>query len=519
MKIFKSFRLPHWSTLIGLIVLIGILVGDRMMMKRSYPDEPVTLTLEKNMPLLDVTYHAEQIGQVRKGETVQYLGVMEGGGDRPCGLLVQKTTGERGLISSLEMGYPLFVKNKKDSTHIRIEKYGKSSNGATCHIINGAGVRSEVRMKDIRPVLPENMRHQILNDDGAYFMTKQKFENLYIGSTFAENEARYRPSMHVARTKNGWTAFYLNLTVLDLDNGHLNKPIIEYNAQGVATGYSYAKGYNSGNNKWVIRWMPMLGRIVDNDLFARLIEGSLYENWIDEVNEGYGPTQYASLSDVPWHSWAIVILYIILIIVWIFLMCTLPSLIADASLYCRWIYYHLPDGIVALLFAAVGLVSLYIWTALMAAWGCLWLFLPIIPITGLCGIFFSQRYLATSPSSRCPECRRMEVNEFVKREFNREYNEWRHESKKVDSHTSRWQTWTEVTTKYSNGSTTKHKENVQNHSRTETLYADYNVLYHVKEYYNYYECQGCGYIEKIRDEELQELQRMHSGHHTTVSTT
>ena len=105
----------------------------------------------------------------------------------------------------------------------------------------------------------------------------------------------------------------------------------------------------------------------------------------------------------------------------------------------------------------------------------------------------------------------MFTNKFLKREFIREYEEWDDESVAIDSHTERWQTWTEVTTKYGDGRTTTGKENVRNHSRTTTTYDDYKVLYKVKEYEISFRCSECGNIEKIVDHDYQELRREYVG--------
>ena len=512
----STFRLPHWSTIIGLVVLLGILIGDRIVSKTSFPDNPVRLVLDRNIAMQRVTSGEKGvIAQLRQGEMVKYLGVIEGGGTRPCGIIVETEAGERGLLSAMDMGYPLFRDN--DSSRITILSYDDSDTWTRCNIVNEAGVKTRVDLDDIRPVLPDSLRPYVLRTEGDYFMSKEKFENLYIGASLADNEKRYRPAMQIDKTPNGSEAYYPNLEVVDFEEGHIYNPIITYDASGIATNYRWAVDHWHSNNRLIVKYLPKLPYIIDKDIYASLISGSLYEHAFSENETEYGETEPASLTDVPLRRWVGLIVYLLTGLIWIFLMCTLPSLIMDASLYCRWLYYHLPDWAVAIIFSLVGLFSIYLWTALMTVWGCLWIFLPVIIFTGLCGWAYSQRLLSDTPSKRCVKCRRMEVNKYRDRKFLREYDEWRPEKKKVDSRTSRWQSWTEVTHKYSNGSTKTEKRDVKNHSRTETLYADYNVLYHVKEYMNYYECQGCHYVEELQDEELQELQRMHTGHHTEVT--
>jgi hypothetical protein len=61
----KTFRLPHFSTWLGIIVLTAILVGDRILITPSF-HEPVSYTVPKTADLLmpaplQVGYHIYQL--------------------------------------------------------------------------------------------------------------------------------------------------------------------------------------------------------------------------------------------------------------------------------------------------------------------------------------------------------------------------------------------------------------------------------------------------------------------------
>ena len=132
MKIdFKLMRLPVMSTMIGVIVLCGIFIVDRVMLQRNFPEDPMQIVIEKNTPLLSTHFKGEVIGQVNKNDTVSYLGMMSGGGARPTGLLVEKRSGERGIVSPIDLGYPLRLRNDKDSmglvTVVSIGKLSESN--------------------------------------------------------------------------------------------------------------------------------------------------------------------------------------------------------------------------------------------------------------------------------------------------------------------------------------------------------------------------------------------------------
>ena len=485
------------------------------------------IKLEKNIPLLSiVTGDKESVATLHKGDSVRFLGVVEGTYSYPYGLLVETSAGERGLLAAAELGYPMYYKINKDSAvavkvkSMGLEKKGKSRIGHWFYnVVTDNGKKEKVDLDDVRPILPDSIGKVQLRKDGDYFMTKKKFERLYIGKKLAENDALYRPAWLIDKTKKGFLAYYPNIEIIDVNDGTIRNPLVIYDKDSVAVQFAYEDGHVRTNNRWIVKWTPLLGTIVDCDFFCGLIEGSLYTGWFDEGEEDYSRPNVGSWKEVPWWKWAVAILWIICGLIWVFLMCTLPSLIFEALLYCRYVYYHLSDGAVASIFGVIALVATYIWFVLMTVWGCLWLFLPIIVFAGIGAWGYAERLLGTTPHERCTQCRRMEINLYRNTEFIREYDEWRHDSQAIASHTDRWKTWTDVTTKWSDGTTSHSRENERNHSRTTTLYADYNVLYHVKLYHKYYECQACGNVEAIPEEKLTELMRHKTGEHTTVTET
>lgn len=521
-----NIKLPHAATIAGIVVLAVILVGQRVFLKKSFPEQPMKIVLDRNIPLLSlITGDDENVAKLRKGDTVSYLGVVEGAHNRPYGLLVQTKEGERGLLAAAEMGFPMLLTDKKDSLPVTVksvfrEKAKKGDKGTLYYnIVTAAGEKKKVRMNQIRPILPDSLTEYRLLTKGDYFMTKAKFEKLYLGHKLAENEALYRPAWMIDKTKKGYLAYYPNIEVIDFSDGKTRNPMIVYGADSVAVTYGFESGHTYGNNRLIIKWMPLLGRIIDVDFFASLIEGSIYSDWVHADNENYTAKLKPSFSDVPFKYWIGFVLWVVCGLIWVFLTCTLLSLIFEAALYCRFIYYPLSDGAVVSFFGIVAFVTTYIWFGLMAIWGCLWLFLPGVVIAGVSVFTYSERMLGTVPHQRCLKCRQMEMVSFLDSEFIKEYDEWRHDSRAIASHTDRWKTWTDVTTRWSDGRTTHSRENERNHSRTTTLYADYNVLYHVKLYHNHYQCAKCGGIETHAEEKLTELMRHKTGEHTSVSET
>ena len=521
----NNIKLPHAATIAGIIVLVVTLIGQRICLKKSFPEQPMKIVLDRNVPMLSLIAGDDEIvAKLRKGDTVQFLGVVEGNYHHPYGLLVQTPEGERGLLAAAEMGYPMMLTSKKDSLPVTVkslfrEKSKKKGDKGTLYynIVTAGGEKKKVHMNQIRPVLPDSLAKYCLQSDGDYFMTKEKFEKLYIGHKLDENDARYRQAWLIDKTKKGYLAYYPNIEVIDLSDGKIRNPMVVYDKDSIAVTYGLESA--KGNNRYLIKWLPFLGKIVDSDFFTSFIEGSIYNDWIHADNENYTEKADPKFSDVKWYYWLGAILWIVFGLIWVFLPCTLPSLVLDASLYCRYLYYHLSDGALSIIFGIIALAATYLWFVLMTIWGCIWFFLPGVIIAGLSGFAYSERLLGNLPHDRCLKCRQMEMVHFQNSEFIREYDEWRHDSKPISSHTERWKTWTDVTTRWSDGSTTHSRKDERNHSRTTTLYADYNVLYHVKLYHNHYKCALCGNIETLPEEKLTELQRVKTGEHTSVSET
>jgi hypothetical protein len=389
------------------------------------------------------------------------------------------------------------------------------SNICKCKVRGEDGREKEYLLEKVRPVLPDSMQNLVLRLKGCYLMSKEKFERLYIGKTMAENDARYRPALYVKKTQTGWEAFYQQLEIIDFnDTFSKMKPLVEYNEEGIATGYTLMNPHNVDFfHRYIYKYVPFVKTLMDFDPLATLIEGSIYQNCVDGIDHyGEGNDHYG-----VWR-WTVGIGYILCALIWIFLLGTLPLLLLESALYCRYIFYPLPDSILEMLFAIVAIVSAYVWFVMASVWGCIGLTLPIILVACNSAYHRATRLLNTAPPRRCPKCRRMDLYVFTHRDFIKEYDEWREESEAKNSSSKHWQSWTDVITKWSDGRTTTDRTNVRNHTTTTTHYADYKVLYHVKEYNEFYECRGCHNVEVYMVPDEKELKRIKVGEHTETTT-
>lgn len=508
------FKLPNWKTILGLVVLGGILIFNQVVMVRHFPKNSKELVLDRNIALLEATNSQTPIAQLRKGDKVKYLGVVKAESKCPCGLVVETANGERGLLSTVDMGYPQMLADSEDKTCITIKRVFWEKNHPEYEIIKANGEKETVDMYDVRPVLPPDMRNLIIKKSGDYYMTRGKFENLYIGSSMAENDARYRPALHIDKVANGWKAYYPNLEIIT--DGKVRNPIITYDAKGIATGFTWEENYVRRSNEWLLMLMPFIYSIADNDFLARFIEIPLYTNMLIENDEYYGEGSYKSTEDIPTICIIGIFSYFIFGIIWILLMGTLPSLILDASLYCRHLYFHLPDWILQVAFVIIGLVCTYIWIALMAIWGCFWMFLPVIAVFGIISAIYSIRHLNMVPHDRCEQCRRMNTMEFVKTEYTKIKPETRKKSVARNVMTETWKTWTERE-RWEGSDRKADFSDIKKHTKTTTEYDDYDVKCLVQYKIDFYKCSVCGYIEEAVEELVEEVSRTKTGEHTEVT--
>ena len=307
----KTFRLPHFSTWLGIIVLTAILVGDRILITPSF-HEPVSYTVPKTADLLMPVDKVVPIGKVQKGETVQYFGVLRGDDDRPIGILVQTASGERGVLTAPSLGFPKRAVLEEDE-------------------------QDDLRNDKITCILPPELPHWDLREKGDYYMSVEKFERLYIGATFEENEARYRPAFGVVKEGKATYAYYPNIELVNFGNGEIYNPVVQYDAQGVAVAYTFSPG-SLTNNRMLILLMPKLSSIIDNDFFARFIAGSVYHHAFTDEMDNFGEYSDNFYYNHRWLLYVRLFFMVLVFLCWMIFMVTLPSLILEAGLYSRWIY-------------------------------------------------------------------------------------------------------------------------------------------------------------------------------------
>ena len=65
----KIDKFPHVATIVGVIVLGLTLIGQRVFLKKSFPDQPLKIVLEKNISLESIVANDDAVvAKLKKGD-------------------------------------------------------------------------------------------------------------------------------------------------------------------------------------------------------------------------------------------------------------------------------------------------------------------------------------------------------------------------------------------------------------------------------------------------------------------
>ena len=507
-----NFKGSTMTCLVLSILFFGLIVYNQLTLHNLLPEQPVQIVLTQKMNLEAPVGKENTTVSLSKGDTLSVLGYRNGGITHAPQLLVETRNGMRGFVSTIDLEYGHYIKKNESFDTITIIGKAGTETSPKIKVRYADGKEQEYGYSSLRPILPDSIDQWEFNEKGWYYMSKAKFERLYLGKTLAEADGYYRPHTTAVQTKEGWIVSFDQIQVFDKNQGKFLAPMITYNDSLIATSYDLLYPY--GNNAWVLKWWPLTETIIDCDLFASLIQSSFYEH------HTFGKDFTLAGGDKPWWAWALAGLYILLALMW--LVCTpmIPATVMGAALQNRYSFYHLSDTVVEFLITAATAIAAYIWLTLLLTWGLLWFVaLPLIFAAFIAaGIAISP--LNTSPHHRCLGCRRLYTMNFQERVWGETYERWEMVTEKgnlLHQEHSSYKTWTETT--YSNGTTSKSNE--KTHHVTDSTYAihHYNVLFRYHPYDDLYKCRSCGYIEKIHAYQKEELQREYKSSGTTTITT
>ncbi len=504
----REAKIHFYGCLAALAVIVGIHLVNWFFNDNTVPRNPEKVKLEKPATLHGRVNNEDFEIKIKKGHEIEILGVRKGSMSEPERLWVELEDGSRGYIycTDFDLEYKAQLKKKKRLVDVKVKEY--DGDRMVCELEDGT--IKKLSCDDVYPQWPNSWKFDYLSTNSySSYISKDKFERKYIGSTLEKNDKRLVPARYVIKKDNQTYAFY-PMYVLNTSNGMRYAPTVVYNESGEAE--SYINEDSKKRAKFFLKIMPLVGSSVDNPLLHSLIQGTTYELLPQAKGE-------ASLL-IKILGLLISVIYLLFVALWLYATPLVPVLLIAVLMHNPKILYPLSNKVLFTIMLILTFVCTYVWGVLLIGWGIMWLFLIPLPLAAMFLFGFASSPVASSaPSGRCINCRNIESMEFINTEYDHDYKEWNREkqfAKTLDKKTRRWQTWTQVTKTYSDGSKSSWKENIQDHQETTTtnLYDDYNVHYHVTVYKNNYTCCVCGQHEHNFSKKYKELERKYLGSHS-----
>lgn len=508
----KEAKIHFYVCFLVLAVIVGIHLVNWITNDNTAPRNPETFKLEKPAVLRGTVNDKHYEVNVKKGQEVKILGARKGTMTIPERLWVELENGFRGYIycTDFDLEYKAQLKDKKRLVPVKVNEY--DGNNLICELKDGTSVK--LYGDDVFPEWPNswNVKYLSTNTYSSY-ISKDKFERKYIGSTLEKNDKRMVPARYVYKKGNKTYAFY-PMYVLDTSDGMRYAPTVVYNESGEAE--SYINEESKKRAKFFLKLMPLVGPAVDVPFFNNMIQGSLY----NQLPQGKGEASF--IFKVI--GLLISLIFLALALIWLYATPMIPVLLVAVLMHFPKILYPFSNRALYVFMLILTIAGAYLWGALLVGWGIMWLFLLPLPLAALfIFAFASSPVYGSAPCGRCLKCRNIETMEFVDSVYDHEYKEWSREKKYAKTlgvKVRRWQTWTQVTVRNAGGSTSSWRENVKDHEETTTtsLYDDFDVHYNVTVYRNNYTCCVCGQHEHNMSKSYEEIDRKRLGSHieTTV---
>jgi hypothetical protein len=504
----KEASTHFFACLIAIVVIVGIHLVNWLVNDNTPPRNPVMVKLEKPATLRGRVNDEDFEIKVKKGHEIKILGVREGTMSEPERLWVELEDGSRGYIycTDFDLEYKAQLNDKKGLDPVKFRNLDKTK--MVCELEDGSV--ENLYCDDVFPQWPDSLKLKYLSTETySSYISKDKFEKTFLGSSLEQNDGRLVPARYVYR-KGGKTYAFYPMYVLDTSDGMRHAPTVVYDESGEAK--SYINEYSKKRAKLFLRFLPFVGPVVDNPFCNSLIQGSMYKFKFQEKGEP------SFLLKIPIFLLALV--YLAFVLIWMYATPMVPVLLLAVLMHYPKLLYPFSNKVLDVTMIILSIVFSYLWGVLLVGWGIMWLFLLPLPFAALFIFAYASSPLAPSaPCRRCLGCRHIDSMEFADTVYDHDYREWSREKKYAQTlnvRTRTWQTWTQVTRRNSDGSTSSWRENVKDHKETITtnLYNDYDVLYNVTVYRNNYECGICGQREYNLTQEYEELERRYLGNHS-----
>lgn len=427
-------------------------------------------------------------------------------------ILVETADGNRGKLDASQLPIRQLIiegKNKGDTVVRLVPEYS----GLKVHeylATTSKGEELKLRADEMVPLVDEWKDLNLDNIASTSVTTQKGLENMR-GKTLAEIEKKYGMAYNILVGKDSTMTAGFRIYVYG-SGGRLYRPGITFDNEWKATDFAYQPVTGKADNSWVLAYTPFAGLIIDMSLTRILTRSSSYTMPSDTG------------KPVAWYLYVAVVVALIGALAWY---CLIPSLVV---LLLGWLIAYPPvlkplsNKTLKIIIYVAAVVGFYCWAIALMAWGMYWfLVLSILPVSYYC-VRWATEYLSDDkPHERCPHCKHIHTIRFDHDEVTgTKYMKGRDikRDKLLCEQDEKYQSWLEVTTRYTDGTSTTRRENVRDHKRRHRLYSyiDYEVTYLVTFYLDYYICSHCRYEETDTHLTREEVDRQEVGMHTDVES-
>lgn len=269
----REAKIHFYGCLAALAVIVGIHLVNWFFNDNTVPRNPEKVKLEKPATLHGRVNNEDFEIKVKKGHEIEILGVRKGTMTKPERLWVELEDGSRGYIycTDFDLEYKAQLKKKKRLVDVKVKEY--DGDRMVCELEDGT--IKKLSCDDVYPQWPNSWKFDYLSTNSySSYISKDKFERKYIGSTLEKNDRRLVPARYVIKKDNQTYAFY-PMYVLNTSDGMRYAPTVVYNESGEAE--SYINEDSNKRAKFFLKIMPLVGSSVDNPLLHSLIQGTTYE--------------------------------------------------------------------------------------------------------------------------------------------------------------------------------------------------------------------------------------------------
>lgn len=501
-----------YTRICGIIFIIALaaLIADVLTSDNQVRTYGPVIALQERQKLPVVIDGDTTLVTVAPGDSVRVLGF-----DRRTShqdILVETAGGDRGKLDASQLPIRQLIidgKNKGDTVIRLVPEYL----GLTVHKYLATTTKGEelnLRADDMVPLVDEWKDLNLDNIASTSVATQKGLEKMR-SKTLEEIERKYGMAYNILAGKDSTMAAGFRIYTYGSD-GRLYRPCITFDSEGKATDFAYRPVRGKADNRWALGYAPFAGMIIDLPLTRLLTRSSSYT-----IPSDTG-------KPVPWYMYVALVVMLVAILAWY---CLIPSL---AVLLVGWLIAYPPvfrplsNKTLKVIIYVLAAVGFYWWAIALMAWGLYWfMVLPIIPVSYYC-IRWATEYISDEkPHERCPRCKHIHTISFDHDEVTgTQYMKGKDikRDKLLSEQDEKYQSWVEVTTRYTDGTRTTRRENVRDHKRRHRLYSyiDYEVTYLVTFYRDYYICSHCGFEETDTHLTREEVDRQEVGMHTDIES-